>query len=59
MTDEVTIIREKSKTIDLFDPDVTPSYPEGLNPYPKNYTVKVPADKWNPVVPDAVTEKEE
>lgn len=33
---------------ELFVPDA-PGYPEGLHPYPENYTIYLPKDKYNPV----------
>lgn len=46
MTD-VTIVRQASKTIDLFK-DETPQYPEGLKLYPEDYNIVLNKEDWHP-----------
>ena len=38
-----------SLPVDLFVEDALPGYPEDLHPYPENYTIYLPSDKYNPV----------
>ena len=45
---EPTIQLVRKASIDLHV-DATPSYPEGLHPFPKNYTITLPADQLHPL----------
>lgn len=47
-TGDVTIVRQVSKTIDLFRDEV-PGYPEDLHIYPKNYTIRLSKEHWHPL----------
>lgn len=37
------------KPVDLFVPNTPAEYPKTLYPFPKNYTIYLPSDKYNPI----------
>ena len=45
---DATIVRQVSKTVDLFVDEVPP-YPADLHIYPKNYTIKLSKENWHPL----------
>lgn len=48
-TDENPICPPTRPSIDLFVPNTPAEYPKDLHPFPENYTIYLPSDKYNPV----------